>query len=300
MGQAMVLWFAAAFFAGRILFAPGPELVAAWRRLERVRPSLQQNLTPEQQEMAAPLAERLFTPLLRAVGDRLYRLTPAGVRGRFTTRLTRAGQRGQVVRFMGLMGLCALAGPVTLVLARAPLPRAVPCALLLALMGMLLPDFWLSRRIRARSGELRRHLPDVLDLLCVSVEAGLAFDGAMHKVAEKFKGPLGEEFETYLREVRLGRSRADALRGIAERSDLPELRSFTAALVQADQLGVPIAGVLRVQADQIRLARRQRIEEEAMKIPIKLLFPMVIFIFPAIFAVLLGPAVISYMEVLGK
>lgn len=297
MALNLLLLFAAAFLCGRRLFAPSQELVSAWARLEQIRPSARQELTVDQQELATPLFERLLAPLFRAVGERLYRLTPRGLRGHFSARLVRAGQRGQVVRFMGLVGFCAAAGPLLLFLGGVPLSVAFWPGMALAATGAALPNFWLSRRIRYRAGELRRHLPDVLDLLCVSVEAGLAFDGAVQKVAEKFKGPLSAEFDTYLREIRLGRTRADALRGMAKRSELPELRSFISALIQADQLGTPIAGVLRVQAGQIRMARRQRIEEEAMKIPIKLLFPMIIFVFPAIFAVLLGPAVISYLEV---
>lgn len=294
----LFLWFAAVFLCGRQLLAPGPALLGAWARLEQIRPSARPALTAEQQELATPLSERLLTPLFRAVGERLYRLTPQGLRGHFSARLVRAGQRGQVVRFMGLVGLCAAAGPLLLLVGGVPLAAAFWPGVALAATGAALPNFWLSRRIRHRAAALRRHLPDVLDLLCVSVEAGLAFDGAIQKVAEKFKGPLSVEFDAYLREIRLGRTRADALRGLAKRSELPELRSFISAIIQADQLGTPMAGVLRVQASQIRVARRQRIEEEAMKIPIKLLFPMIIFVFPAIFAVLLGPAVISYLEVL--
>jgi tight adherence protein C len=138
-------------------------------------------------------------------------------------------------------------------------------------------------------------LPDVLDLLTVSVEAGLGFDQAVVKVIEKFKGPLAEEFHRTLQEVRMNKPRREALRALADRVGIDDLTAFIAALIQADQLGVSIAKVLRIQSDQMRIKRRQRAEEQAQKASIKMLFPLIFFIFPAMFIVLLGPAVLSMM-----
>ena len=166
----------------------------------------------------------------------------------------------------------------------------------MAFLGGFLPEFWLSTRITRRKKLIEKALPDVLDLLSVSVEAGLGFDGAVAKVSEKFSDPIAGEFRVFLKEVKVGKPRADALRALGERTGLPDMQTFIAAIVQADQLGVSISKVLRVQSDQMREKRRQRSEEQAMKMPIKMLFPLMFFIFPTIFIVILGPAVIQ----LGK
>src|SRR5690606_20026233 len=157
----------------------------------------------------------------------------------------------------------------------------------------ILPEFWVSRLGTQRRATLSRALPDVLDLLSVSVEAGLGFDGAIQKVSEKFPDPTAAEFGEYLKEVRLGKTREEALRNLAERTGLPELKAFAAARIQADRLGVSLSRVLRVQSDQLRTQRMQRAEEAAMQTPIKMVFPLVFFIFPTIFVVLLGPAIIQ-------
>jgi tight adherence protein C len=163
-------------------------------------------------------------------------------------------------------------------------------------IGLILPDFILQQIINSRQYRIRKSLPDILDLLIVSVEAGLGFDGAMQKVVDKVKGPFPEELGRVLEEMRLGKSRMAALQDMAKRIAVTEVSTFVAAIYQADQLGVSIARVLNVQADTMRLARSQRIREMAAKLPVKMLFPLVFFIFPAIFVVVIGPGVIEIMK----
>ena len=163
--------------------------------------------------------------------------------------------------------------------------------------GFALPGVLVSGRARRRRDAIRRDLPDTLDLLAVSVEAGMGFDGAVAKVTEHMDGPLVEEFNLTLGEMRIGESRQDALKKMAERVATPEVATFTRAIIQADQLGISLGRILRVQAAETRLKRQAAAEEKAMKAPIKMLFPTVAFIFPAMFLVILGPAFISLMEV---
>jgi len=166
------------------------------------------------------------------------------------------------------------------------------------LLGWIGPKFWLQRRISARQRQISKALPDAVDLLTVSVEAGLGFDAAVSRVAERMSGPLGDEWRHFLRLVRMGSPRRDALRQFGDRSGVADLKLFATSVIQADQLGVSMGRVLRVQAEEIRRRRRQRAEEAAMKAPIKMLFPLVFLIFPAVFVVLLGPAAIQVVQAL--
>jgi tight adherence protein C len=168
--------------------------------------------------------------------------------------------------------------------------------LLMGLLGFFLPVVWLSRRIRRRQQEVIKTLPDALDLLTISVEAGLPFDGAMQRVAEKWDNEISRAFERMLNEMRMGKSRREALRNMASRIEVPDVTSFVAALVQADQLGISIAKVLRIQSEQMRIKRRQRAEEKARQAPIKMLIPMTFLIFPTILIVILGPALLILKE----
>lgn len=182
----------------------------------------------------------------------------------------------------------------------APLKSTVMVTLSITAIILLYPSMTLNSKIRVRQKEILKSLPDVMDLLTVSVEAGLNFDAALSRVVEKMPGTLSREFETVLQEIKVGRSKKDALYDMADRLSVQDLRSFIAAVVQADQLGVSLGRVLRIQAEQIRLNRKQRIQEQAMKAPVKILIPMVIFIFPVIFIVLLGPVAINLIDMFSN
>jgi tight adherence protein C len=171
---------------------------------------------------------------------------------------------------------------------------------LLAILGFFGPDVWLTRKIDDRRLAMQRALPDVLDLLVISVEAGLGFDSAMARVVATVPGPLSEEFFRMLQETRVGVSRRDAMRHLTDRTDLDELRSFLLAMMQAEAFGVAISQVLRVQADEMRVQRRQRAQEKAFAAPVKMVFPLVFCIFPALFIVLLGPAAIQIFNTFSE
>ncbi len=167
-------------------------------------------------------------------------------------------------------------------------------------IGFLLPEFWLGNKIKARQKVILKMIPDTLDLLTISVRAGLGFDGALAKVVEKLPGPLTDEFRRALAEVRVGKARREALRDMVPRTNVQPLSNFIGAIIQAEQLGVSISKVLQVQSEQLRIERRQRAEEMAARAPIKMLFPLVGCIFPSLFIVILGPALISIVKTMGS
>ena len=207
-------------------------------------------------------------------------------------QLTLAGNPGDLKpqEFIVLkLTLCAL----TLV-AGFLLPISFLNVVILAAAAWLAPELYLHEKIKNRQLAITLAIPDVLDLLTVSVEAGLGFDAAVAKVIEKVEGPLADEFRRMLYEMRIGRSRREALRDLSERTGVPYLQNFASAVIQADQLGVSISKVLRIQSQEIRRQRRQKAEEEAMKAPIKMLLPLVALVFPSLFIVLLGPAVLQF------
>jgi tight adherence protein C len=163
-------------------------------------------------------------------------------------------------------------------------------------LGFFFPELWLSSQINKRQHEIRKAMPDALDLLTICVEAGLGFDAAMAKVSEKWTNELSLAFGRTIREVQLGKLRRDALRDMSDRIGIAEMTSFIAAVIQSEQLGVSMAKVLRIQSDQMRVKRRQLAEEEAHKAPIKMLFPMALLIFPSLMIVLLTPAALKLMQ----
>jgi tight adherence protein C len=166
--------------------------------------------------------------------------------------------------------------------------------------GYYAPNLYLYQKSYDRTAKIERALPDALDLLTISVEAGLAFDAALAQVARNTDGPLAAEFARVLQEMQIGLGRANALRALGDRSNLPDLRSFCSAMVQADAFGIPVGQVLRVQSSEIRVKRRQRAEEMAQKIPVKIMIPLVLFILPSLFIAVLGPAIIKMIGMFGS
>lgn len=256
--------------------------------------AFKQTASAYEEEVSKGAFTRFVKPILQTVANAISSSTPQRVKDHLRMKLLRAGNPGnlQATEFRGLKLL--LSGLVFALGLLLPLSFLV--VVVLSLIFYFVPDIYLDKRVKARQQAISLALPDVLDLLTVSVEAGLGFDSAIAKVVEKTKGPLAEEFERMLQEIRIGKPRRDALRNLGVRTDVGDIKSFVAAIVQADQLGVGIGKVLRIQSIDIRRKRRQRAEEEAMKAPIKMLFPLVGLVFPAIFIILLGPAFLSFLE----
>ena len=260
--------------------------------------------TVEEMELQQPFYERVMRPMIQRLA-RAGRRQEGGLIQRIDAKLEKAGYPGGLrgadwvgVKLMALIAFAILFFLLGLLLLQEPVVGLL-LALVGADLGYMAPEFWLGRRIKSRSWGMVLQLPDALDLLTISVEAGLGFDAALAKVVEKMDGPLVDEFRQALAEVRMGRVRRDALRDVANRADAQPVSNFIGAIVQAEQLGVPIAKVLQIQSNQLRIERRQRAEEAAAKAPVKMLFPMVGCIFPTIFIVILGPAVVTVMGGVG-
>jgi tight adherence protein C len=259
-------------------------------------------MTLEEVELSQPFSERVVRPALTTLLQTLGRLTPQRNLQDLQHRLEVAGRPfgWTVVSFLGLRMLSAvlLAALVFLLLLFSDLTllRRLLLTAVVGALGYFLPILWLNWYTRRRQSALVRALPDGLDMLNICVGAGLGFDAALTKVGEQWETPLSEEFNRVVAEIRLGKTRRQALVDLARRTEVPEIENFVATIVQADQLGVSIARVLRTQAEQMRIFRRQRAEEQARQATIKLLFPLVFMIFPAMLAVLLGPAVPQIIE----
>ncbi len=247
--------------------------------------------------------ERVLVPLWRTALQRLGRLTPSYNVEALTLRLETAGRPNglNVLNFLGLKFIAAISGGLLgFLLFKVLLQQAAALSLLFLLIfliiGFYVPNFWLSSVIRKRKRTIVRALPDALDMIVVCTEAGQSFDQALRRVGDYWRNALTDEFARILTEVRLGRTRREALMSAAQRIQLTEMSNLIAAVIQAYELGVSIGKVLRVQADQLRTIRRQRAEELAHQAAIKLLFPLVFLVFPAMLAVLLGPAIPLIME----
>lgn len=240
------------------------------------------------------LYERLLRPLVQQTAQFASSRTPQKSKDRLRQQLIMAGSPGglQAAEFMAVKILLAFGGFAAGIL----LPIPILYGIIFPIVLYIFPDFYLRRRVAQRQKEIALAVPDMLDLLTVSVEAGLGFDSAIAKVVEKSQGALAEEFQRMLQEIRIGRPRREALRSLSQRTGVDYLQELVAAIIQADQLGVSIGRVLRIQSTEIRRKRRQRAEEEAMKAPIKMLFPLVLFVFPSLFIVLLGPALMRFMD----
>jgi tight adherence protein C len=255
-------------------------------------------------ELQAPFFDRTIRPLAARLSGSVARITSSSFSERTEKRLAMAGNPGDM-RVADWLGIKAIATGVgfgaTFILfaLSGNIVNGLIFGLLFAGIGYIAPEFWLGGRVRRRQKGILLSIPDALDLLTISVRAGLGFDAALGKVVEKMKGPLVDEFRRALAEVRVGKSRREALRDIIPRTEVQPLTNFIGAIIQAEQLGVSISKVLQVQSEQLRIERRQRAEEMAAKAPIKMLFPLVGCIFPSLFVVILGPALILIMQNLG-
>lgn len=250
-------------------------------------------LTERDAALEKPLFSRLGLPLLHKLAEWPARLAPKRAYEEARRLMIKADVTLDLNLFMGLRAACLVGLPLLwlLIFGIPGSLLSLGFVVLIGWFGGRLPTNWLRRKAAARELKIQRALPDTLDLITVSVEAGLGLDAAIAKVVEKTRGPLREEFGRVLQEISLGKARRLSLRDMAARTDVPDLNSFVSAIVQADQMGLGVAEVLRAQADEVRLRRRQRAEETAMKAPVKMLMPLVGFIFPAMMTVLLGPAV---------
>lgn len=248
------------------------------------------------------LYERLFQPLLGGLNGFIGRVTPKHYVEQLDRSLREAGNpmnlnaNSCISLQIGAI-IIEIMGVISIWIAFAvPVYRIMLILVALILFTYIFPGLYLKQLIKERQHEIEKSLPDVIDLLTVSIEAGLSFDGAMAKLTEKMSGVLVSEFSIVLKEMKMGISKRDALKSMIERVPVANLITFVGAIIQADQLGVSIGNVLRIQSNLMRQKRRQRASELAMKAPIKMLFPMVFFILPTIFIVLLGPVVIKIME----
>jgi tight adherence protein C len=272
---------------------------------DRLSQFTERSMTLSELELEQPFSQRVLVPLMRTLFNTIGKYGPKQSAERLRLNLQQAGNPGNLnpVMFSGIrMALAVLLGVIfsfitfrTMPFAQAMMYSAIGIGL-----GYLLPGIWLGQQIKKRKKNIIKALPDALDLLTISVEAGLAFDSALQRVTEKWETELAKEFKRVLTDTRLGRARRDALKDMAARTGVDDVQTFTAAIIQAEQLGVSIGKILRIQADQMRVRRRQRAEEAAQKAPIKMLFPMVFLIFPALFVVILGPAVPRLMQGLGS
>ena len=256
---------------------------------------------PKKADELLRFRERVLAPAVERLAAIPLKLNPRTNVEAIGARLSAGGlSRISAPTFLAIKG-GGLIGGVLLGMTIGAIGSAIAGFLLVPLLGAAgfrIPDYVLSTRIRARREAVRADLPDALDLLAVSVEAGLGFDGAVTKLTEHMSGPLVDEFSRLLSEVRIGEARQTALKNMAARVDAPELSAFVRAVVQAEQLGISLGRILRVQAADSRVRRQTAAEEKAMKAPIKMMFPTVLFIFPSMFIVLLGPAVMNVLKVL--
>jgi len=258
------------------------------------------SLASREQLLERSFAERALAPAVSRVGKFFLRFTPIGWGERATTRLTIAGwmPRVDANSWAAVRVVSIVVGVVLAVLSIGYVTgtqRMIVLGMILV-AGVLGPEAVLTRRIDERKASIERDLPDVIDLLVISVEAGLGFEAALGRVVQNVPGHLSEEFSRMLQETRVGVSRHEAMKKLAARTDVDDLNSFIFSMNQADQFGVSIARMLRVQADEIRVRRRQRAQERAFAAPVKMVFPLVLCIFPSIFVVLLGPAVIQIID----
>jgi tight adherence protein C len=297
----LVLGLASIFIAITVLLATVGVLTGEHTQVSRSMAALQRMNTPEdmQAELDRSFEERVLVPARARMLGLGRRLTPQGQLDKIASRLESAGSPpGWDVN--RIISVKVLAGGVGLLLGfTLPIVMGGTAAVVLGcliggtVLGFFAPDLAIYQIAYNRREQIRRDLPDALDLLTITVEAGLAFDAALTQVARNTEGPLADEFYRVLQEIQLGRSRGEALEQMGDRINVEELNSFVGSVMQADSLGIPIAQVLRVQAREMRIKRSQRAEEAAQKVPVKILFPLIFCILPSLFVVVIGPAAVN-------
>ena len=295
-------------YAGAVLVVASV-IVLVWalageRSLDSVQANLSRGGAPtdsRQIALSASAKDRLLDPLFEAIGRGARGFTGSGTAARTQKKLELAGlydtgwtvERVLVIRFLSLgvgivLALALLAGETT--------RNTVLLAIMIGAVSYLGPTAWLDRRVSERKALIERQLPDIIDQMTVSVEAGLGFDAAMARSAEGREGPLVEELRRVIQDIQVGMSRDEALDHMVERTDVPDLRQFVVSVRQSTRHGLPIGRVLRIQSQELREKRRSRIEEKAASLPVKIVFPLVFCILPSLFVVILGPALLETME----
>lgn len=260
--------------------------------------------TPSPQELEIPLSERLLGPALSSLRGLGQTLTPGWQKARMRRHALLAGLGSSGVEgILAMKAAAAVAGATILPLTMAAMGGAIGAGILWApiggLTGFFVPDLLIARKGAARQLEIKKTLPETIDLMAIAVQAGMGLEAAIDLVSQKLPGPLGDELYRFLQEIQLGSSRRQGLQRLRDRTDVRELSAFALALIQADIIGSPVAEVLQSNANQMRLTRRQDAREAAAKLPVKLLIPMLLFIFPALIIVIIGPAAISIVDTLG-
>ncbi|HQY30887.1 MAG TPA: type II secretion system F family protein [Thermomicrobiales bacterium] len=293
---------------GSVLF-----ILMGMRRGRKASPNLEERLssfgvqtkTLAEREQMEGFSTRVLKPAVRRMSNSLGNRSPAAALDKTRMKLAQAGNPSGMgpVEFLGLRYLVAagLGGGFFLLVMFAGIGISMAALIGLACgaLGFMMPNIWLDRKRKARRKEITRSLPDAIDLLTISVESGLGFDPALQRVAEKWDNALTREFARVLSEMRIGKTKREALREMTVRADEDGLTTFVSSVIQADTLGVPITQVLRIQSEAMRVRRRQKAEEMAQKAPLKMLFPMVFLIFPALYVIILGPAVPQIVKALG-
>ncbi|HEX6349905.1 MAG TPA: type II secretion system F family protein [Candidatus Dormibacteraeota bacterium] len=261
-------------------------------------------LTEDEIVLQKPFSERVLRPFIQGLGNRFSRSTPEKARNDLQNRLNLAGRPGNLgpsefiaVRYVAAVVLFAV-GLLLGLLLGSPTFIAIGAAVG-GILGFFGPLYWLRTKVEQRRTEIQKSLPDAMDLLTIAVEAGLGFDAAMQRVTDKFRNALSDEFETVLQETRLGRPRLEALDDMGRRTGVEDLHNFVQAVIQSEQMGVGVARILRLQSDEMRRKRRQRAQEKAAQASLKMMLPMVGCIFPTLWIVLLGPAILIILKAKG-
>ncbi len=299
---ALVGTFMTIFLVGVIVDMGARERSRPMTLLEAQIGHVSDSVNLRDEELRGSAVDRIFVPLGSWVGTHLRRLTPFDSTKRLEPLLLYAGtpagwdaERIAALKIVGGIGGLLVALALGLVL---PIDGVwkIAFVVILAFIGYLLPGAYVGNMAKARQKAIQRQLPDVIDLLTISVEAGLGFDAALSQVVKNVPGPLAEEIARQLQEMQIGVSRSDAFRHLGDRTNVPELNAFVLSMIQADLFGVSISNVLRAQSKELRVKRRQRAEEIAQKIPVKIIFPVIFCILPSLFVVVMGPGIIRFLE----